>query len=111
LCGPFESNAKVSKVWSEIVDLLSRLELNSPSLSDTEINSIAITLYFSSGVMWHYLVDTFQITPVPDRKYLRIEPIPVLLQITNRTNNDSGIDINKIIDLLIEEIHSLAVRK
>jgi hypothetical protein len=110
-CDLSEPMAKTSKLWNEIIALLTRLELHSESMSDDDINSIAITLYFASGAMWNYLVEKLGITPVPDRRYLHIEPFPILLKMTNRINNPKISDLSCTIELLLTEIPSLARHK
>jgi len=110
-CDASEPVAKTVKLWNEIVDLLSRLELHSDNFSDNDINGIAVTLYFASGTIWNYLVEKLQITPVPDKRYVLVEPVPVLLKMTNKCDGPFANVLDNAIDSLIVEIHSLGSRK
>ena len=111
LCDLSEYNLKVSNLWSEISALLTRLELNSTNMDDNEINSAAVTLYFASGIAWNYIVKKSQVTPVPDDKYLQIEPVPILLKMYNRLSDQVNVDLDSIIDLLMEQMSLLANRR
>jgi hypothetical protein len=108
-CGLFSRDPNVSALWREAYSLLSRLKSNSKRLSDNDINSIAITLYFTSGLAWNHVVWKSQITPVSDKRYSQIEPLPILCKMTNRKCDESP-DLDKILNVLLAELPSLARR-
>jgi hypothetical protein len=66
----------LGSLWSEVVELLSRIEnQNLNNKSADEINNAAILLYLASGATWNLLRALAAEEPLHNQQYVRIEPL------------------------------------